>query len=239
MNRKAFLLPLLRVALAVPLWFCAFGAMACTERTMLELIGTLEAPKGYDQVYSGVSVQPPRPITTMTVGEVLEWQRLASRTSVSTAAGRYQVIRGTLSNMVDQGVVSVDDIYSPRTQDRLVVHLLRSTGYRNGSTSPEVANRAALPLVSGPRKGLSAYHGIANNKARTTPANVLAMLNGQPFSTKPTRIARETGGPGETSTPRIAKPRYVRIRNAMRQAAQAAGNRTVPQTWVIDPYAME
>lgn len=182
MNRKALLLPLLRAALALSLWLSALSAVACTERTMLELIGTLEAPKGYDQVYSGVSVQPPRPITTMTVGEVLEWQRLASKTSVSSAAGRYQVIRGTLSNMVDQRVVSVDDIYSPRTQDRIGLYLLRSTGYRNGSTSPEVANRvagiwAALPQIGGPEAGLSVYEGYAGNHALVTAPSYQGVLD--------------------------------------------------------------
>jgi len=182
MSQNAFLLPLLRVALALPLWFFAVGAMACTERTMLELIGTLEAPKGYDQVYSGVSVQPPRPITTMTIGEVLDWQRLASKTSVSSAAGRYQVIRGTLSNLVDQGVVSVDDIYNPRTQDRIGLHLLRSTGYRNGTTSPEVANRvagiwAALPQIGGPEAGLSVYEGYAGNHALISAPSYQGVLD--------------------------------------------------------------
>ena len=137
---------------------------------MLDLIGSIEAPEGYNQVYSGVRVNPPRPITSMSVGEVLAWQRQASKTAVSSAAGRYQVIRATLQEMVDQGVVSSDARFNARTQDRIGRHLLRQTGYRAGETSPAVANRiadiwAALPQVSGPGRGASTYEGIAGNHA--------------------------------------------------------------------------
>ena len=146
------------------------SVQACTEDAMLDLIGSLEAPDGYDQVYSGVRVNPPRPITSMSVGEVIAWQRQASKTAVSSAAGRYQVIRATLQNMVESGVVSLDARFDARTQDRIGRHLLHQTGYRAGETSPAVANRiagvwAALPQVSGPRRGASTYEGIAGNHA--------------------------------------------------------------------------
>ena len=69
---------------------------------MLNMIGALEAPAGYDQVYSGVVDHPPRRITTMTVDEVLAWQRQTVRTSVSSAAGRYQIIRPTLQGLLER-----------------------------------------------------------------------------------------------------------------------------------------
>ncbi|EEE35200.1 conserved hypothetical protein [Rhodobacteraceae bacterium KLH11] len=181
----------------------------------------------------------------MTVGEVLVWLSALRRARVkSTAAGGYQIIYKTLDDLVRRHRIPRDTLFNAALQDRLARHLIDDCSEARARNTTAFANClagiwAALPLVSGPGKGRSAYRGIANNKARTTPANVLAMLNGQPFSTKPTRIARETAGPGETSTPQVATPRYVRIQNAMRQAAQAAGNRTVPQTWAIDPYAME
>ncbi|WP_299083402.1 hypothetical protein [uncultured Ruegeria sp.] len=161
--------------------FATGQAMACTERTMLDFIGSLEAPEGYDQVFSRVSVQPPRPITAMTVDEVLEWQSLASRTSVSSAAGRYQVIRATLQGLVDQGVVARNEPFDSALQDRIGTHLLRQTGYRNGVASPVVANRvagiwAALPLVSGPGQGYSAYEGYAGNHSLVTAETYLDVL---------------------------------------------------------------
>jgi len=65
----------------------ASPVLACTENAVLDLIGQLEAPTGYDTVYRGVRVPPPQPITTMTVGQVLDWQGHTVRAgSVSTAA---------------------------------------------------------------------------------------------------------------------------------------------------------
>lgn len=157
------------------------GVLSCTTNDVLDLIGSVEAPQGYNQVYSGVQVMPPAPITTMTVREVLAWQREASRTAVSSAAGRYQVIRATLEGQVTRGVVSLDDRFDERTQDRIGRSLLAETGYRSGSTDPAVANRisgvwAALPRVSGPGRGASTYEGVAGNHALLTAESYEAFL---------------------------------------------------------------
>ena len=144
---------------------------ACNETTMLDFIGSLEAPGGFDTVYYGVRIAPPRPITTMSVGEVLDWQRRTVRGgSVSSAAGRYQIVRPTLKRLVDTGVVSRGETFDAATQQRLGLHLLRETGYRAGDTSAATANRiagvwAALPRIGGPGAGRSVYEGIAGNHA--------------------------------------------------------------------------
>lgn len=163
-------------ALRVSLIVFAFGivsvgkAYGCTESEMLELIGSLEAPEGYDQVYGGVKLAPPRPITSMRVYEVIAWQREASRTAVSSAAGRYQVIRATLERMVERGVVHKNERFSPGVQDRIGRYLLRETGYRSGPISHKTANRiagvwAALPTTGPGSSGASFYEGIAGNHA--------------------------------------------------------------------------
>ena len=162
---------------------CALPVRACTEATMLDFIGSLEAPGGYDTVYYGVRVSPPRSITTMRVDEVLDWQRQAVRgASVSSAAGRYQIIRPTLQRLVHAGLVAPGAIFDAATQDRLAQHLLRETGYRAGDTTPATANRiagvwAALPRIGGAGDGRSVYEGLAGNHAlvgATTYAGVLA-----------------------------------------------------------------
>jgi hypothetical protein len=160
----------------------ASNAMACTEDAMLEFIGSLEAPAGYTQVYSGVKVLPPYDITSMSVREVLDWQRIASRTAVSSAAGRYQVIRATLKGLVKNGVVREGDTFNQRTQDKIGRHLLRSTGYRSGENSIVVANRvagiwAALPQIGGIGGGGSVYEGIAGNHALVDAATYEALIN--------------------------------------------------------------
>ncbi len=165
-------------------WMLALlgSAAACTEDTMLNFIGSLEAPRGYDQVYYGVKHAPPRPITTMTVQEVLDWQRVASRTAVSSAAGQYQVIRATLKGVVKNGVVRLSDPFDAATQDAIGRHLLRQTGYRNGVATPAVANRiagvwAALPKVSGAGAGGSVYEGYAGNHSLVDVNTYMGVLN--------------------------------------------------------------
>ncbi|WP_316014653.1 hypothetical protein [Roseobacter sp. HKCCA0434] len=171
--------------IALILWLClgAVPALGCSADDMLEFIGTLEAPRGYDTIYTGITHMPPRPVTSMSVGEVLEWQAEAARTSVSTASGRYQIIRPTLQGLVDQGVVSRSDRFDERTQDRLGEHLLREAGWgRPGLSAVEQANRvagvwAALPKVSGAGRGQSAYEGIAGNRALTSPDVYLGLIS--------------------------------------------------------------
>ena len=165
------------------LFFALQPSLACTEDRLLQLIGQIEAPGGYDTVYYGARIKPPRPITQMTVGEVLAWQRNTVRGgSVSSAAGRYQIIRPTLQGLVNKGAVSTNETFSAATQDRLGRHLLRETGYRNGDTSTATANRiagvwAALPRLDGPGAGKSAYEGIAGNHALISANTYRGVLN--------------------------------------------------------------
>ena len=170
--------------LILALWTCLpTPARACTEDTVLDLVGELEAPGGYDTVYYGVRLHPPRPITTMTVGDVLDWQREAVRhRSVSSAAGRYQIIRPTLQRLVDDGVVSSGARFDTATQNHLGRHLLRETGYRAGARSTVAADRiarvwAALPRTSGTDPGRSFYEGIAGNHALIAANSWLGVLD--------------------------------------------------------------
>ena len=172
------------VCLFILLCSLPLPAFANTEDTVLELVRRLEAPGGYDTVYSAVRRKPPRPITTMRVEEVLAWQRDAVRQgSVSSAAGSYQIIRPTLRRLVDQGVVSPSETFDADTQDRLGRHLLRETGYRAGDTSAATANRiaavwAALPRLEGPGAGRSAYEGLAGNHALIGADTFRGILDG-------------------------------------------------------------
>ena len=162
----------------------ALPVHAYTEDRILDLVRQVEAPGGYDTVYYGARVQPPRPITTMSVEEVLAWQRNTVRQgSVSSAAGSYQIIRPTLQRLVDQGVVSPSEPFNAATQDRLGRHLLRETGYRAGDTSVATANRiagvwAALPQIGGPGAGSSVYEGVAGNHALISADTFRDVLDG-------------------------------------------------------------
>lgn len=162
----------------------AAASDARTADDLLNLIGRLEAPDGYNQYYGGIKEPPPRTLSFMTIAEVLDWQKRAARTSVSTAAGRYQIIRPTLERLVNAGVVDLNDRFSPQTQEKIARHLLKQTGYNDGDTDPGIANRiarvwAAFPIVDGLGKGSSAYEGVAGNTALITAEDYMAFLGGK------------------------------------------------------------
>lgn len=154
--------------------------------SILNLIGMAEAPGGYDTVYAGSKVRPPRPITQMTVGQVMDWQRQSINAgSVSSAAGRYQIIYKTLRSLVSRGVLYRGELFSASAQDRAATALMRGRGldgYQSGQLSLEdFANNlarewAGLPVVSGASAGRSYYDGYAGNSATVSADQVRAAL---------------------------------------------------------------
>lgn len=167
------------------------GGGSLNVRSILDLIGSAEAPQGYDQVYGGSKLSPPRPITTMTVGEVLDWQkRSVAAGSYSSAAGRYQVINKTLAQQVRNGTVSLNDTYDAATQDKIALSLMEGRGlnrYQSGQISTEQFAQnlsqewAGLPAIFRDRKGRTAtgqsyYADDGVNKATVSTSSVLNAL---------------------------------------------------------------
>jgi len=164
------------------------------EQRLLNLIGPLEAPQGYDQVYGGSRIQPPRPITTITIAEVLEWQDASVRAgSASSAAGRFQFIRSTLRSLVSQGHARMTDRFDQATQNRLAVALMERRGLKsyksNRISSREFGQRlsmewASLPAMTVDKKGRTAkgqsyYAGDGLNKSLVSQERVLAVIEGR------------------------------------------------------------
>lgn len=153
---------------------------------LLDLIGRAEGA-GYSTVFGGSRVSPPRSIVSLSVSELLEWQdRSVSAGSVSSAAGRYQVIRGTLRTAINAGVVSLSDIYDPKTQDKLATYLLQGRGLNRfiaGTLTKErfadnlAREWASLPVITGPSAGRSFYDGVAGNKSRISANEILSVLD--------------------------------------------------------------
>jgi hypothetical protein len=74
-------------------------------------------------------------LTDMTIGEIMA--KGAKKTDSAEkrrdqglifAAGRYQIIPETLKGLVDSGIVSKDEKFSPEVQDRLGMQLIKQTG---------------------------------------------------------------------------------------------------------------
>lgn len=162
------------------------GVLTPGKDIVLSFIGGEEAPRGYDQIYDGSVVPLPKALTSMTLGEILDWQdQNRAAGAASGAVGRYQFMGPTMMEMAARVGMDENTVFSPETQDILAGELLDLAGYSsfiNGTMSTEafannVAGRwAALPLVSGAGAGDSAYVGVAGNKATTSVGEYLSSL---------------------------------------------------------------
>jgi hypothetical protein len=80
---------------------------------------------GYDTVYSGAKVKPPKPISQMTIGEVKAYQQqLINSGSNSSPVGRYQFIKNgdAFAKQVAKAGLKDTDIFNAENQDRLAIH---------------------------------------------------------------------------------------------------------------------
>ena len=153
-----------------------------SKAAILDFIARYEAPGGYDQIHEVVPESPPRPLTAMTIREVLAWQKQIRPRAVSTAVGRYQIIHDTLTKLVERYGIDPEQRFDPAMQDRLGQILLDECGYgtRRKHAFANCLARiwAALPLVNGSGSGQSAWRGIASNRVLVSPAIFLAFLAG-------------------------------------------------------------
>ena len=192
---------------------------------LLSLIQAHEAPKGFNQVYGGIKQKdlPPRPITQMTVDQVLAWQDSIDRFYPSEAAGGFQIMEDTLRDMKDHGIVPGSALFDAATQKALAKHLMRKRGlgdYAAGIISAEkfcnelAKEWASLPVVVPVQRvtrskagkitkkwtvpvGASYYAGDGLNKAHVTPEAVLAAVKAIQAPTPATR-------PNIAPTPQIS-----------------------------------
>ena len=243
------------ITCAVLVFAAPAKARAATTTDLLTFIRHLEAGRAaYDAYEHRINVPPPKKLTAMRVGEVLAWQkRVRAAGNPSTAAGGYQIIRQTLDRLVKNGTVSRTALFNAHTQDRLARSLIGECG--SSAQRVRFANClagiwAALPLVSGPNRGRSAHHGIAGNRAHTTPKTVLALLAGKPVSIGRRNAARLRNKVGTGSgadlrystvatPPEPPKPSRESIGAAMRQARRDDTLTPSVRLWKVDPYARD
>lgn len=221
------------------------AAQPATTTDLLALVRALEAG-GYDDYERRIRLAPPRPLTSMTLRDVLDWQsRVREAGAPSTAAGGYQLIRATLDHLVRTHRLDRGALFDAAMQDRLARLLIAECGDPGPpSRHPRFADClagiwAALPLTSGPRKGQSAYRGVAGNRARTRPKTVLAILAGQPVPLPAKAPDRRPAAPADETVLAFGAVRIGRIQSAMRGAAQAGTLTPSVRDWSFDPYAVD
>jgi hypothetical protein len=154
---------------------------------LLDFIGKYESNGDYNIVWGGIKSadKPPKLLTTMTVGEVLDWQDSIDAKYNSEASGKYQIMEDTLRELVSQGHAQKTEKFDINAQDRLATALLKRRGldsYLSGKITAEkfanfVAREwASMPLVDGPNKGKSYYEGDGLNTSHTPVAAYLAAI---------------------------------------------------------------
>jgi muramidase (phage lysozyme) len=130
----------------------------------------------YDVIWGGIkgANRPPKPLTQMTIREVLAWQDRIDPLYRSEAAGRYQIMEDTLRGLYAEAGMTLDSVFDKAGQDRLAMALLKRRGldrFLHGYLSVnqfcnELAKEwASLPVVDGPKKGRSHYAGDGLNAA--------------------------------------------------------------------------
>ncbi|GAA5665135.1 hypothetical protein Brsp07_03638 [Brucella sp. NBRC 14130] len=160
---------------------------------LLDFIGGVEAPRGYDVIYGNNQDKLPKPITQMTLGELVDAQASFTKRFKSSASGRYQFMRDTLQDLSRELGLRGTQIFDANLQDRLAYHLLKRRGYDDyvagKITRTEFGKRlaqewASLPVLAATKgahrdlkRGQSYYSGDALNKSLVSPAKVEAVLN--------------------------------------------------------------
>lgn len=148
---------------------------------------------GYDVVvWQAFKVYPPlKPLTTLTVAEVLDWQEEAIRRYKEkhnsrigySAVGRYQIINSTLQGLIDSWW-KMSDVFDASTQDMLGLQLLRRRGFdrwlagRMHGGDKSFADALSMEWASLPyRTGRSYYDkDVHGNKALVSRQELMYVL---------------------------------------------------------------
>lgn len=154
---------------------------------MLELIGKHESAGDYNRVFAHKGIKRVD-LTNMTLNEVLEWQSAYvnqqkaqgySADNRSSAAGKYQVISGTLRQSMKELGLRGDEKFDERMQDRIGMHLLQKRGYSDyleGRMSERKfltglsSEWASLPKDA---SGRGVHDGVGTNRASAKVGTVL------------------------------------------------------------------
>lgn len=95
---------------------------------VLDLIGQHESGGDYNRVYGkGVKRMD---LTNMSIDQVIAWQKSYTQNegSASSAAGKYQIIRKTLTGLKDQMGLTGNEKFDQAMQDRMAMKLLENRG---------------------------------------------------------------------------------------------------------------
>lgn len=194
---------------------------------LLDFIGGIEAPKGYGTIFGNKQSKLAKPLTEMTLDQVMVAQKAWSKNHGSSAAGRYQFMRATLIGLISELGLRGSQKLDADLQDRLGYHLLKRRGYDDYMAGKidriEFGKRlaqewASLPVLANMQgahrklvRGQSYYAGDALNKSLTSPEKfetVLALVRKSPDSRSPAPVQPPQPVPAPSEPPK-AQPAPV------------------------------
>jgi muramidase (phage lysozyme) len=156
-------------------------------KPLLRFIAQPESRGDYNIVWGGIAAKdhPKKPLTKMTIKEVLDWQESVDSRYRSEAAGAYQIMEDTLRPLPPAAGLLSSDLFNEVNQDSLATVLLKRRGLdkylAGGITAEEFANNlakewASLPVVTGSKKGRSFYDEDGVNKSHVSVGAFLAVI---------------------------------------------------------------
>jgi muramidase (phage lysozyme) len=163
---------------------------------LLDLIGGLEAPNGYDTLFNNNQKNWPNKLTSMTVAEVIDAGPTWTKKFGSSAAGRYQFMNATLKSLRNSEAMTGKEKFDADLQDHLGYALLDRRGYEKFAAGKMsvvdfglalAQEWAAFPVLEDcqgahrkVKRGETYYAGDHLNKALLNPEKVEAILKEHP-----------------------------------------------------------
>lgn len=183
---------------------------------LLNFIGDIEAPRGYDTVYGNNQGKLKKRVTEMTIAEVQAAQPLWTKQFGSSATGRYQFMYATLKGLIAEFNLDTSSKFNSDMQDYLGFMLLRRRGYDKfiageiGLTTFGKAlaqEWASFPVLADTvgahrpvSRGQSYYAGDGLNKSLVAPERVEAALKTKLPGTGVVAIKKPKPGLPEATT---------------------------------------
>jgi muramidase (phage lysozyme) len=189
-----------------------------------------KVPACYDVIFGHRQNALPKPLTSMTLGEVQAaqrtwrtkaWAAKFNSTTASSAAGAAQFMEKTLADLIVELRLRLTQLFDGDLQDRLGYHLLKRRGYEEfmaGKMSrTEFGKRlsqewASFPVLADTQgqkrrvtRGQSYYAGDGVNKALVSPQMVEAVLD-RVRQLGNDVVPEETVAPVIVETPVVADP---------------------------------
>jgi muramidase (phage lysozyme) len=173
-------------------------------------------------------------LTDMTIGEILSRAPNANDNAEERkqkgavfAAGRYQIIPKTLQGLVDQGVVSKDEKFTPEVQDRLALKLVEQSGATKSINEGDLEKAqyqlskvwASLPVPAGMMlksgqvsTGVESFYGGANKAKEGLTLASLQLPSATPTMT--VASARPATGPIVTAATAELEKERIQLASA-------------------------